>query len=116
VILTETYPAGVTFLDANPAPTSGDNIWDLGTLAVGESGVIYINVTIDLTVTDGTLLSNYIRADWDDGRTWTGWGDASADTLVIVPVPEFGPGPLFGILAMLGIFIFTRRWLRVRDK
>ena len=54
VVIIEHYPAGVTFISASPAPDPGtNNVWTIGTLAVGASGEINITVkvpeSIDLT-------------------------------------------------------------------
>jgi len=108
VVLTETYPAGVTFLDANPAPTAGDNVWDIGTLANGESGTIFINVTVDATVVNGDILTNTMAADWTDGASWSGNTDDSIDTTVVI-VPEFGLGPLSGMFIIMGVFLIGRK-------
>ena len=113
VLISETYPANVTFLDANPAPTSGDNIWDLGALLVGDSGTIYINVSIDMTAPDSIILTNTVDATWTDGGQWPA-GDTSTDTsTTVVVVPEFGLGPLSGILIMGGIFVLGRRKFKI---
>ncbi|NQE51946.1 hypothetical protein C5S29_00035, partial [ANME-1 cluster archaeon GoMg3.2] len=57
VTITENYPAGVTFISANPAPDAGtNNKWTIGTLSAGTSGEITITVkvpeSIDLTFTE----------------------------------------------------------------
>ena len=55
VVVTDTLPAEVTFASASPAPTSGPNplVWNLGTLAAGESRSILITVTVNANVTAG---------------------------------------------------------------
>lgn len=57
VVITENYPLGITFVNANPVPTVGNNIWNIGTLSPGQSGTIFINVTISPTVI-GTLTNH----------------------------------------------------------
>ena len=112
ILITETYPADVTFLDANPAPSSGDNIWDLGDLAAGVTGTIFINVTVDAAATNNTILTNTVDATWTDGGQWPA-GDASTDTsTTVVIVPEFGLGPLSGILVMAGVFFVGQRKIK----
>ncbi|MDD4307266.1 MAG: NEW3 domain-containing protein [Thermoplasmata archaeon] len=64
VTITETYPAGVTFISAIPAPTSGNNVWFIGDLAAGASGMIEITVQINLTAT-GTLV-NFVEAEYNN--------------------------------------------------
>ncbi|MCK5397490.1 MAG: DUF11 domain-containing protein, partial [Thermoplasmata archaeon] len=64
VTITETYPVNVTFEDANPMPdVPTDNVWTIGDVAAGASGVIYINVTIDVNATG--LLVNDITLDYE---------------------------------------------------
>jgi len=55
VVVTDTLPAEVTFGAANPPQTSGPNplVWQLGTLAAGESRSILITVTVNADVTAG---------------------------------------------------------------
>jgi uncharacterized repeat protein (TIGR01451 family) len=104
----ETYPAGVTFLNANPAPTSGTNRWQFPHLAMGTSGTIFINVTVNSNVLNGTVLTNRIDVDWSDGVRWEGTATSSASTTVVI-IPEFGLGPLSGILLMLGTVVCLKR-------
>ena len=68
VIITDTYPAGVTFVNANPAPSNpgvGDNIWYIGTVAPGSGGMIFVNVTVSETVPIGTFLTNMVHCDYE---------------------------------------------------
>ncbi|MCK5397908.1 MAG: DUF11 domain-containing protein, partial [Thermoplasmata archaeon] len=46
VTITETYPSGMTFDSAIPAPDIGDNVWLVGTVAPGGSGTIQITVDV----------------------------------------------------------------------
>ncbi len=62
VIVTENYPQGVTFLDANPPPDLGDNMWttsisDDGNLDPYESFTISVRVTVG-HLEKGTRLTN----------------------------------------------------------
>ena len=109
VLFTEIYPADVTFLNATPAPTAGDNIWDFGILADGTSGTIFINVTVDANVANNTILTNTIDATWNDGGTWPAGSSSTDTTTTVVIVPEFEFGPLSGILIMVGVFLLGRR-------
>jgi uncharacterized repeat protein (TIGR01451 family) len=64
VVITETYDSHVTFRSANPAPKGGtDNVWDIGDLAVGDSGNILVTVDVDTPLTDGTMLTNVVTMD-----------------------------------------------------
>ncbi|MBN1179570.1 MAG: DUF11 domain-containing protein, partial [Anaerolineae bacterium] len=55
VVVTDTLPVEVTFGSATPAPDSSPNplVWQLGTLAAGESRRILITVTVNADVTAG---------------------------------------------------------------
>jgi uncharacterized repeat protein (TIGR01451 family) len=62
VMLTENYPMGVMFLDANPPPDIGDNVWttsisDDGNLDPHESFTVIVRVTVD-HLKKGTRLMN----------------------------------------------------------
>ena len=46
VVITETYPPEVEFVEASPAPTTGNNRWAIGTLAPGAEGIITVTVRI----------------------------------------------------------------------
>jgi len=88
VIITDTFPAGVTFLDSNPMPTVLNNIWIFSAIAPGAGGIIFINVTVSPTAA-GVLL-NSVQAQYDDtmGTPQTPVSD-TASTIVIFPVMEF---------------------------
>jgi len=61
VTVVDTLPAGVSFVSANPAPSSvsGQTItWNLGMLATGASGSITVNVQTSNTLANGTTLIN----------------------------------------------------------
>jgi uncharacterized repeat protein (TIGR01451 family) len=55
VVVTDTLPAEVTFIAANPPQAGGPNplVWNLGTLTPNESRSILITVTVDPDVTAG---------------------------------------------------------------
>jgi uncharacterized repeat protein (TIGR01451 family) len=47
VVITESYPQGVTFVSASPAPDSGtNNRWIIGTLPAGASGTITLKIKV----------------------------------------------------------------------
>ncbi|RJQ21527.1 DUF11 domain-containing protein, partial [Candidatus Woesearchaeota archaeon] len=60
--ITENYPSGVSFATATPAPTLGNNTWNLGTIANGTETTINITVIVGPTVPNGTLLNNTATA------------------------------------------------------
>jgi uncharacterized repeat protein (TIGR01451 family) len=60
--ITETYPTGITFVSATPAPTTGNNVWVFGNLAPGSSGTIEIIVAV--TAVPGTTLLNTVNISY----------------------------------------------------
>ena len=83
VMITEVYPAGITFVSASPAPTSGNNVWSIGSLGAGSSGIITITVAADATVADGRTLENIVTMTSNEtqpvqGRVSTTVGTAPA--------------------------------------
>jgi hypothetical protein len=56
--VTETYDPHTTFDSANPAPTSGEDVWQIGSLPPGASGTIVISVRVLDDVPIGTTLRN----------------------------------------------------------
>ena len=76
VTIVDTLPNGVSFVSANPAPTSvvGQTItWNLGMLASGASGSITVNVQSSNTLANGTQLTNQVQI------TTTTAGDTPGD-------------------------------------
>ncbi|MCK5398277.1 MAG: DUF11 domain-containing protein, partial [Thermoplasmata archaeon] len=113
-LFTEIYPTDVTFLNATPAPTLGDNVWDFGDLANGVSGTIFINVTVDAAAANNSVLTNTIDATWNDGGTWPAGSTSTATSTTIVIIPEFSP--IFGILIISGIAFISRRKFINQDR
>ena len=54
VVITETYDGHFTFSNSTPVPSSGNNVWNIGTLAVGASGAITIHGTLTGSFGNGT--------------------------------------------------------------
>jgi uncharacterized repeat protein (TIGR01451 family) len=53
VVITENYPAGLTFISAVPAPDSGtNNTWTIGNLTPDESGKITIKLKVPASTSD----------------------------------------------------------------
>ncbi|MBU4143590.1 MAG: right-handed parallel beta-helix repeat-containing protein [Candidatus Thermoplasmatota archaeon] len=63
VWINETYPAGVTFINASPAPTIGNNAWFIGNVPPGGSGSIFINVTV---IASSGNLTNSVFLEYTD--------------------------------------------------
>ncbi|HDN50186.1 MAG TPA: DUF11 domain-containing protein, partial [Thermoplasmatales archaeon] len=69
VTVTETYDPAVSFASATPAPTSGDNIWTISSLAPGEEWVITITVNVASPLPNGTIAHNYVTVTCTEGST-----------------------------------------------
>lgn len=117
IVLTETYPAGVTFVSASPSPTSGNNVWSLGTLPVRGTITITITMRINPAVIPGTVLTNTASVFYTDGAGWTQTRTATASTIVIVPIPEMQTLviPVFGIVVITFILLKKRRYDHGKD-
>ena len=61
VIITETYPLSTTNPLAFPPPSSGNNIWSIGSLGVGVTGTIDVYVTVAGQMPVGSVLTNTVR-------------------------------------------------------
>jgi len=66
VVVTETYPAGFTYTTASPAPTTGNNVWALGTIAAGGSVTITITGTVGSWVLGDVQNVVTVASDTDD--------------------------------------------------
>jgi uncharacterized repeat protein (TIGR01451 family) len=86
VVATDTYDPLFAYDSAVPAPSSGDNVWSLGDLAVGAWREITVNGTVSPTATDGTLLVNRVRAEADNA-------DPSEDEEITLVLDDPPPPP-----------------------
>ncbi len=61
-VITETYPAGTTFLLAVPSPTPGtNNVWAIGSLAPGLTSTIQVFVQLASQFPMSSVLTNTVR-------------------------------------------------------
>jgi len=80
VTITETYDANVTFVTADPAPDSGTNdTWTFSNLTIGGKHYINITVRVNDTVTNGTVLINYVNITSEEGVA----NNHTVDTVVL---------------------------------
>jgi uncharacterized repeat protein (TIGR01451 family) len=86
IVITEAYPADVTFIMAIPSPDIGFDVWILPALAPGGSGSIQITVQIDLDALLGTNLNNHVTLDYENGAGIAYQDDASVVTVVVGPI------------------------------
>ena len=86
VVVTETYPAEVTFVSAIPAPDAGTtNQWTIGTLTPGATGSITIVTTA--TGLNGSIANNTAVISDGAGHSATG---TSSTIVALVPVLTVG--------------------------
>ena len=60
VSLVETYPSQVTFVTADPPPSLGNTVWNIGTLSASITATIVITVEVDTPLPNGTVLTNTV--------------------------------------------------------
>jgi len=60
VRLTETYPAELSFLAADPPPSFGDNVWDFGTLTPPFGGTVVVTLSVGSNVPFGAVITNTV--------------------------------------------------------
>ncbi len=59
--VTENYPPQVTFVSAQPSPTTGNNIFALGNLVNGTIYVVNITVSVYTGLNNGTVINNSVN-------------------------------------------------------
>lgn len=71
VVVTETYDANVTYGGAQPTPevSSGNCVWQVGTLGPQQSGLIVVAVTVTSPLTHGWILTNLVEIGCAEGVT-----------------------------------------------
>ncbi|MFO7618280.1 MAG: ABC transporter substrate-binding protein [Thermoplasmata archaeon] len=84
VVLTEFYPAGVTFISSIPFPTM-DNVWWIGNVAPGATMSIQIAVMVGFMVPSGTVLNNTVSLQYNHSIGISYLEEESAFTTVIAP-------------------------------
>jgi uncharacterized repeat protein (TIGR01451 family) len=85
IAMTDTYPAGVTYISSVPAPTVGNNLWMFASLGQGAS--VTINITVMVNPGASGILINQAEADYEDGLGIPQPPAAdTAQTIVINPV------------------------------
>jgi uncharacterized repeat protein (TIGR01451 family) len=93
VIVTETYDSNVIFISSNPSPSSGNNVWNLGTLSAGETKTISIRAQVKTPLANNTILHNYVNVTCLQGVKAEAWENTTvtAPSLLITKegTPEF---------------------------
>ncbi len=84
VVLTENYDdVRVDFISATPAPTSGDNIWDLGAIGT-ESVQVEIKVLVHNDINDGQTITNNASINYVYGSNNSSSGSKTASAVTEV--------------------------------
>jgi len=94
VTLVEDYPVNLTFNNATPAPSIGNNTWFLGNLSPGNSTTVIIRVTVSSNMTSGILTDN-VNVTFGNFSGTNLTVNATANTTVtpfVPPVPPSGGG------------------------
>lgn len=62
VTITDTIPAGLTFVSATGggAPSGGSVVWTIGDVPIGAVGELQVTFTVDAGIADGTVLTNTV--------------------------------------------------------
>ena len=86
VVVTDTYDPLFTFTGSGPAPSSGNNVWNLGNLAFAAWREIYVTGTVSAAAADGALVTNRVVATADNA-------DPSEDEEVTLVLDDPPPPP-----------------------
>ncbi|TQD24885.1 PEF-CTERM sorting domain-containing protein [Methanolobus vulcani] len=105
VIITDTLPKGVTFVDADEGEYSdGIVTWDIGTMSASDSGSVFVTVVVDSD--PNRELVNFAEIKCNEIRKISSCKDK---TKVLPGIPEF-PTIAIPMAAILGLaFFFQRR-------
>jgi uncharacterized repeat protein (TIGR01451 family) len=66
VRIVEAYDPNVTFVSASPSPDTGNDVWQIDSLAPGSTGNIIVTVHVDPSAEHGTLIANSVTIDSDE--------------------------------------------------
>jgi hypothetical protein len=80
----ETYSGNVTFVNATPSPTTGNNNWSVGNLTAPSVYQINITVNVSDSLTNGSIVSNSVNATYENATGSSFNIDATAVTTILV--------------------------------
>jgi uncharacterized repeat protein (TIGR01451 family) len=86
LVLTEAYDPHTIFYSASPPPTTGENVWQFGSLPPGASDTINITVRVSEYVPPGTKLRNQALLSGDGLGTETAIVDTSVSQRTYLPL------------------------------
>lgn len=78
------YPAGFTFISAEPKPSEGDNFWYLGTLDENETGQIIVHGELYGTKNESKVIKLSLRSAEDSGNM-VSYGEREKLTRIVAP-------------------------------
>ncbi len=81
VMVIETYDTNVTFVAADPMPTSGNNTWNFSIININESKRINITVNTSSGLAINATLFNFVNVTCDQNLT----GNATEYTMIDMP-------------------------------
>ena len=82
VVVTEFYDANVSFINATPSPSIGDNVWTFPEIGAGDGKVITLNVITHFPLPDGTLIVNKVNVSCAEGES-----DEDIETTLVASIP-----------------------------
>ncbi len=87
------YPPGFTFVDADPKPSEGNGIWNIGDLKAGGSGVIQVRGTVSGEEGEIKTFRSGIGVYQYESKVWTPYFDSFHEVKIAV-TPLFIQGRL----------------------
>jgi uncharacterized repeat protein (TIGR01451 family) len=90
VTITETYDGNVTFVAADPAPTSGDNVWSFSSVSPGAYTIV-VTVTVNAGVYSGTITNTVAIASdqLTTTRMYTGYTTVNEPPIADAGIPQY---------------------------
>lgn len=82
VTITEYYPMETMFVSSIPLPSIGNNIWNLGMVPPGGSGVITITVFLSPMLPGGTVVTNTASLEYENSAGLPSLEWAAASTYI----------------------------------
>jgi len=106
VVVTETYDPLFSFVGSGPAPSSGNNVWNLGNLAAYAFREIAVTGTVSAAATNGTLLVDRVVADADNTPETS---DEEVTLVVALPPPDVFKTDNVDPVVAGGMLVYTVR-------
>lgn len=88
VIVTDTFPSEVSFVNASPTPTSGNNVFNLGNLAENESRSINITTQVANNIFNTIVINNSVNVSFISSTGLLRTAFATENTTVTAAEPN----------------------------